>query len=95
VYFGNDGGVYQSTDIRASIDTTGWLALNNNYGVTQFYGAAGNTSTGKIVGGAQDNGTLRYTPPPGSNTGPQGFTTMFGGDGGYSASDPTDPNFFY
>jgi len=95
VYFGNDGGVYQSTDIRNSIDTTDWRALNNNYGVTQFYGAAGNPSTGRIVGGAQDNGTIRYTPPPGASSGPQGYTTMFGGDGGYSASDPTDPNFFY
>jgi photosystem II stability/assembly factor-like uncharacterized protein len=95
VFFGNDGGLYRSSDIRNSIDTTGWQALNNNYGVTQFYGAAGNPSTGKIVGGAQDNGTLRYTPPPGPNTGPQGYTTMFGGDGGYAAADPTDPNFFY
>jgi len=95
VYFGNDGGIYESTDIRSSIDTTGWQALNNNYGVTQFYGAAGNSNTGKIVGGAQDNGTIRYTPPPGANTGPEGYTTVFGGDGGYSAADPTDPNFFY
>jgi photosystem II stability/assembly factor-like uncharacterized protein len=95
VYFGNDGGIYQSTNIRTSVDTTAWQALNNNYGITQFYGAAGNPNTGKIVGGAQDNGTLRYTPPPGANTGTQGYTTMFGGDGGYCAADPTDPNFFY
>jgi len=95
VFFGNDGGLYQSTDVRNSMDTFGWQALNNNYGVTQFYGAAGNANTGKIVGGAQDNGTLRYAPPPGTNTGPQGYIAMFGGDGGYCAADPTDPNFFY
>ncbi len=69
------------------------MSLNNNYGVTQFYGAAGNVGSGKIVGGAQDNGTLLYTPPPGS--GAQGYTNMYGGDGGYCAADPTDDTILY
>ena len=95
VYFGNDGGIYKAGDVTTVVGTTGWQVLNHNYGVTQFYGAAGNTSSGRIVGGTQDNGTIRYSPPPGANTGPQGYTTMFGGDGGLAASDPTNPNFFY
>jgi photosystem II stability/assembly factor-like uncharacterized protein len=95
VYFGNDGGIYQSTDIRASTDTTGWQSLNNNYGVTQFQSVAGNPSTGRIVGGTHGHGTVRYTPPPGPNTGPGGYTIMFGGRGGFCAADPSDPNFFY
>ncbi|MBK9233213.1 MAG: hypothetical protein IPO15_20810 [Anaerolineae bacterium] len=42
------------------LGTTGWQELNNNLGITQFYGAAGNSTSGVIVGGTQDNGTLRY-----------------------------------
>lgn len=95
VYFGNDGGIYRNADVRTATPTTGWLALNNNYGVTQFYGAAGNRTSGRVVGGTQDNGTLLYVPPPGSNTGPQGYTAMFGGDGGWCAADPVNANFMY
>ena len=67
------------------------MSKNNNLGITQFYGAAGNAASGTIVGGAQDNGTLRYTVA----AGPQAYAPMAGGDGGYAASDPTDPNYFY
>lgn len=95
VYVGNDGGIYRSDDIIVADETAGWVALNNSYGVTQFYGAAGNVATGRIVGGTQDNGTILYRPPPGANTGPLGYTAMFGGDGGYSAADPDNPNFMY
>jgi photosystem II stability/assembly factor-like uncharacterized protein len=95
VFFGNDGGIYRNGNIATAAATTGWLALNNNYGVTQFYGAAINPTSGRIVCGAQDNGTLRYAPPPGPNTGPQGYKATFGGDGGWCAADPSNPNFFY
>ncbi len=84
---GNDGGLYRANDITAS--PVVWQALNNTFGVTQFYGAAGNAATGVIVGGTQDNGTLRYSGNP------EGWTAMFGGDGGFSAADPTDSNYFY
>jgi hypothetical protein len=59
--------------------------------VTQFYAGAGNVASGSIIGGAQDNGTLRFTPGAGS----EGWTEMFGGDGGWCAADATDPNVFY
>ncbi len=94
VFFGNDGGVYRATDISTvggAGGVSGWTVLNNNLGVTQFYGGAGHAGTGRIVGGTQDNGTLVYTPAGGT----QGWTTSFGGDGGWSAADPTNGNNLY
>lgn len=89
VYFGNDGGISRTPIVAAATTTSGWVEMNNNLGITQFYGAAGNATSGVIVGGTQDNGTLRFS----GNT--EGWTSMQGSDGGYCASDPTDGNFFY
>jgi photosystem II stability/assembly factor-like uncharacterized protein len=91
VFVGNDGGVFAATDIYTASGSSGWTSLNNNLGITQFYGAAGNATSDTVIGGTQDNGTLRYTP----SGGVEGWTTMAGGDGGFCASDPTDPNYFY
>ncbi len=93
VFFGNDGGIYKTADV-ATVGVSfpgvaGWVSLNNNLGITQFYGASANTNSGVIIGGAQDNGTLRFT----GNT--QDWTSMSGGDGGFCAADQTDPNYFY
>ena len=84
--FANDGGVYKADNVWGAVT---WTALNNNYGVTQFYGGAGNATSGTIVGGAQDNGTLRFT----GNA--QNWNAFFGGDGGFCASDPTNQLYFY
>jgi photosystem II stability/assembly factor-like uncharacterized protein len=89
VLFGNDGGIYKAQDISTVSLTSGWQELNNQLGVTQFYGGAGNTTSGVVVGGAQDNGSLTNT----GNT--EGWGTMFGGDGGFSAADPNNQNYFY
>lgn len=91
VFFGNDGGIYCATNVYTVTTSSGWTDLNKNLGITQFYGAAGNATSGTIVAGAQDNGTVSYT----TGGGVEGWTTMFGGDGGFCASDPTDPNYFY
>ncbi len=97
VYFGNDGGIYKTTDVTTVGNDaqppriSGWSKLDNSFGVTQFYSGAGNASTGTIIGGAQDNGTLLYT----TKNGPQKWTSMFGGDGGSCAADPTEPNILY
>lgn len=85
VYLGTDGGIYRIADVYG----TGSLELNNTLAITQFYGAAVNATSGVVLGGTQDNGTLRYA----GNT--QGWTSSLGGDGTYAASDPTDPNYFY
>ena len=86
VFFSNDGGIYRADDVATvgQIQFSRWDELNNNLGITQFYGAAGNPITGVIVGGTQDNGTVKFTG------GTESWTSMFGGDGGYSAADPTD-----
>ena len=42
--------------------STAGPSLDNAYGVTQFYAGAGNASSGKMIGGAQDNGTLCFDP---------------------------------
>ncbi|MES9524387.1 WD40/YVTN/BNR-like repeat-containing protein [Streptomyces capoamus] len=97
VYFGNDGGVFMAADLR-KVGTEpkppfvkGWTELDNNYGVTQFYGGAGQTATGRIIGGAQDNGTLCFDPDRGT----EDWRQIFGGDGGWCAADPSDPDVFY
>jgi photosystem II stability/assembly factor-like uncharacterized protein len=96
VYFGNDGGIYRADDVLtvggnpAPPRVNGWRRLNNNYGVTQFYGGSGHAGSQTIVGGTQDNGTLVYSPAGGTT-----WTTMFGGDGGWSAAHPTDANVMY
>ncbi len=91
VYVGNDSGIYVTNDITASPFTSAvFTSLNNGLGITHLYGAAGNVASGKIIAGAQDNGTLLYTPSSGTT-----WSSLFGFDGGYVASDPTDPNYFY
>ncbi|MFF2509239.1 WD40/YVTN/BNR-like repeat-containing protein [Streptomyces sp. NPDC058067] len=97
VFFGNDGGVFKADDLaRTGTEheppfVNGWTELDNNYGVTQFYSGAGNLHSGKIVGGAQDNGTICFDPVRGT----EGWQQIFGGDGGWCAADPADPDVFY
>jgi hypothetical protein len=87
VYCATDAGLWVTTNVLAGNVT--WTDLNNNMGITQFYGAAIHDGTGIVMGGTQDNGSQRY----------QGATDtwlhMFGGDGGFAASDPTDSNYFF
>ncbi len=91
VYFGNDGGIYRADNTATVVLTSGWLQMDHGLGITQLNGVAVNTISGTIVGGAQDNGTMRFTPVGG----PFRWVEYFGGDGGYTQADPTDPNFFY
>jgi photosystem II stability/assembly factor-like uncharacterized protein len=85
IYFAGDGGIYRANDWTLNTVTE----LNNNMGITQFYGGSINDATGVVLAGAQDNFTLRFSGNP------EGWTQTYGGDGGYTASDPTDPNYFY
>jgi hypothetical protein len=87
VYFGNDGGVYKAESLPPA-SAPAFTKLNNNFGVTQFYGGDGLTSNGKIFGGTQDNGTLLYT----GNA--QNWVATIGGDGGFSTADRTN-NYLY
>jgi hypothetical protein len=85
VFVGCDGGIYKIPDTSGSSSSS----LNHNLGITQFYGAVMNPISGVVMGGAQDNGTLRYA----GNV--QGWTASFGGDGGYAATDATNSSYFY
>ncbi|AMS31352.1 hypothetical protein AEM42_01120 [Betaproteobacteria bacterium UKL13-2] len=91
VYIGNDGGLYRSTNIFTATGngTSTWQNLNNELGITQFYGGAGSVAAGgKIIGGTQDNGDLRF------NAGTT-WSRVGGGDGGYAAVDPVDDSTYY
>ncbi len=89
VFFGGDGGISVADDL-AAVSTTGFRSLNNNLGVTQFYGAAGNPSSGVIVGGTQDHGTVVRNPTSGTS-----WVQTLGSDGGFVAADPDDRLYFY
>ncbi len=101
MYVGNDGGLFVTADARAAtgtgdiavcnqISSVPWSNLNNGYGVTQFYHGAPYPNGATYFGGAQDNGVTR-----GSDGGPNAWTTLLGGDGGYVAVDPTNTNVLY
>ena len=103
LYVLNDGGIYRTRNPRAFISSDDlavchpdnsrirWSNLNNNYAVTQFYHGAPFADGRSYLGGTQDNGTVLGTDARGSNR----WRHILGGDGGYSAIDPTDPNVLY
>ena len=69
-----------------------WSSLNHSLSVTQFYGAAGHAASGTIIGGAQDNGTVRFRSP---SFGTDDWDAIAFGDGGYCAVDQTATPYFY
>ncbi|MFY9345914.1 MAG: hypothetical protein WAT39_25705 [Planctomycetota bacterium] len=89
VYVATDGGVHVAADIATVTTSSGWQDLDATMRSTQFYGAAGHLSGDLLVGGTQDNGTLRLL---GSNP---TANLVFGGDGGHVQIDPTDPQYTY
>jgi len=91
LYNGNDGGLAVATNIYTATATTGWTNLNNNLGITQPFGIAANPTTLTTIIGSQDNGGTRFTAAQGVNA----WHLFGGGDGGFCAADPTDPNYFY
>jgi photosystem II stability/assembly factor-like uncharacterized protein len=92
VYVANDGGIYKTDDISTANDdysNNGWVNLNNNFGVTQFYDSAGIVGSA-IIGGTQDNGDLLHNDD-------DTWTVLNGGDGGFSGVVPstTAGEFYY
>jgi len=92
IYFGNDGGIFKTDDITTVNDGSGdngWVNLNHDLAITQFYGGAG-VAGSKIVGGTQDNGDLIHD----ANT---TWGKIYGGDGGFSslAQQTTAGKYFY
>jgi photosystem II stability/assembly factor-like uncharacterized protein len=95
IFVGNDGGLFKTTDIRNAgsdpANISGWTKVGHNYSVTQFYSAAWSPKTGTLIGGAQDNGTLRLL----KGKKPAEWSELFGGDGGYCAADPVNGDYLY
>lgn len=85
LYFGNDGGVFASSDGGVTFE-----GRNGGLVTTQFYPGFANALNDSTiaVGGLQDNGTLKYT---GSTT----WRQIDFGDGGWCAIDPTNPLIIY
>lgn len=83
-YLGNDGGAYKSLDGGAN-----FVNLNATLNTVQFWrGAVHPSDTTSALGGTQDNGTLSYQNA-------LNWYRLFGGDGGPSAFDYTNPQNVY
>jgi len=89
MYIGNDGGIYASSNFQSKQPT--YKSLNQGYNVTQFYALAASRE-GQIIGGTQDNNTLKI-----ERKGLQGTdgTDIFGGDGFYSEISRLRPSAYF
>jgi photosystem II stability/assembly factor-like uncharacterized protein len=65
--------------------------LNNGFGITQFYHGAPYPGGDGYLGGTQDNGTLLGFDDWGND----GWRHINGGDGGYVAINPANPQILY
>jgi hypothetical protein len=85
IFFGNDGGIFESTDGGNS-----FIGRNGGFVTTQFYNGFDNAVTDSMIalGGLQDNGTVKYQ-------GGRSWNKVYGGDGGWCAIDAVDPNVMY
>lgn len=90
VYVTTDGGLHVADDILAAGQGSGWRDLDNGMRSTQFYGADGHGPTGRLIGGLQDNGTQRLNGNTATTS-----NMAFGGDGGQTVIDPTNPNYVF
>jgi hypothetical protein len=101
---GNDGGLARTTNARARVSggirascnapaalDIRWSSLNHQYGVTQFYHGMPFPDGERYMGGAQDNATLIGSDAAGS----EGWRSLIGGDGGYVAVNPANPQVVY
>jgi photosystem II stability/assembly factor-like uncharacterized protein len=85
IYVGTDGGVYRTPNRGLN-----WVNRNNSLAIAQFYNGISlhPTDTLTVIGGTQDNGTLQYSGFP-------SWSSIIGGDGGYTAINPKKPTFMF
>jgi len=88
VYFGNDGGVFRSTNATATVPTI--TSKDNSYNVTQYYGCAihPTAASNYFLAGAQDNGSHKFVNP-----GVNAVTSPTGGDGCFCHIDQDQPQY--
>ena len=99
MYFANDGGIYRALDGYSDL-ISGDCAIPNHFddlsgtlgSMTQFISLAqhpGDANT--LLGGAQGNGS----PATAASLVSQAWAEVNGGDGGYSAINPVDPEEWF
>jgi hypothetical protein len=90
VIFGNDGGVFYSSDLTNAATTNAIAARNKEYNVTQFYTAAIHPTLGNNthLAGAQDNGTQQF-----NTDGMNATVDKIGGDGAFCFIDQSNPTY--
>ena len=89
VVFGNDGGIYYSTNAGDATETAPTFAHHSNaYNVSQCYAVDISPTAGanEYLAGLQDNGTQDWDTGNGSVT-----VDIFGGDGGFCHIDQNEP----
>ncbi|MGI8989092.1 MAG: WD40/YVTN/BNR-like repeat-containing protein [Bryobacteraceae bacterium] len=85
IYLGRDNGLFRSPD-----DGSNWAQIGTGIANVEFYdGALAATDSRLMIGGTQDNGTIKYDS---SST---VWNEIQGGDGGTVAIDPTNAQVFY
>ncbi|MEO5571671.1 MAG: PKD domain-containing protein [Bacteroidia bacterium] len=87
-YFGNDGGIWRTSNATAAIPTIS--SRHDNYNVTQFYACAMNpgANSNNFLAGSQDNGSHRYL-----SAGMNATTQPTGGDGMFCHIDQDQPQY--
>ncbi|MBP6721869.1 MAG: hypothetical protein KA239_06085, partial [Bacteroidia bacterium] len=85
-YFGNDGGIYRTTNANAVSPAITFKG--DNYNVTQFYACAIHPTalTDYYLAGAQDNGSQQF-----SSAGINSTIEVTGGDGAFCHIDQDQP----
>jgi hypothetical protein len=87
IYTLNDGGIYRSTN-RGQPGS--WVFIGDGLAIGEFYDhALSRTDAALVIGGTQDNGTLKYD---GSST---VWKMILGGDGATVDIDPTNAQTLY
>jgi len=88
IYFGNDGGIFRTTNGTATIPSI--QVKSQNYNVTQFYACAMNPTaySSQFLAGAQDNGSQQY-----NSLGINATVEVTGGDGCFNHIDQDQPQY--
>lgn len=88
LYFGNDGGVWRTTNASAATPTI--IHKSDNYNVTQFYACAMHPTafSDYFLAGAQDNGSHQF-----KNPGVGSSVQVTGGDGCFVHIDQDQPQY--
>jgi photosystem II stability/assembly factor-like uncharacterized protein len=103
MFSATDGGIFRTDNPNGSIgrseaaicdpqySAVSFDDLNHGFGITQFYHGAPFPDGAGYFGGTQDNGTILGL----DQWGRDGWVAIWGGDGGYVAIDPQNPNNLY